>query len=645
VQGQSGYSGVGWYGAHLYVAPFDPNVIAQANGGSILLSRDGGLTWTQPAGNWHVDTHGFAFHPLDPKRMVLATDGGVAVSGDGGSTFQAANRGFPTVQFYSCAIGLGDSSTVLAGTQDNWMSVYRGAPGGIWEYSFPPGLGDVGGITVNPASPNQISAVTAGAADWYSTDDGRSWVGTRGHGIPADEGAPWAPRLARSPLHPERVYLGARRLEASADGGQTWHPIVVRPDLRNVIVDIAISPVDDREIWTLWSDAKVFVSQDTGATWQEHSPVSQFRGGVRISAGPIKGSAYVALSGVEGPRLFRTRNGGIAWADISQDLPDIAINQVLADPREAGRLVVATDAGVALSENDGDDWQDFSGDLPRAVVFDLCLDPSSGRLGAATYGRGLWELKPPAQCSADANTLCLNNGRFEVKAKWATASESGDAQVAQITPDTGYFYFFNPANVEVVAKLIDGCGLNDNFWFFAGGLTNVRTVITVRDSQTGEIKTYTNPQGKPFQPLQDTRAFGTCGTASTRAKNQVEDLQPVSVDRSVSGTSLFLSNERFKVDVTWHTADGKSGSGMPVALTNDTGYFWFFAGSNVEMVVKVLRGCDLNSNYWVFAGGLTDVETVVTVTDTLTGKIKTYTNPQKTPFQPVQDTSAFATCP
>jgi hypothetical protein len=35
----------------------------------------------------------------------------------------------------------------------------------------------------------------------------------------------------------------------------------------------------------------------------------------------------------------------------------------------------------------------------------------------------------------------------------------------------------------------------------------------------------------------------------------------------------------------------------------------------------------------------------LTVTDTQTGTIETYTNPQGTPFEPIQDTNAFATCP
>jgi len=63
------------------------------------------------------------------------------------------------------------------------------------------------------------------------------------------------------------------------------------------------------------------------------------------------------------------------------------------------------------------------------------------------------------------------------------------------------------------------------------------------------------------------------------------------------------------------------------------------------LVVKVLNACGFNARCWTFAGGLTDVNVIMTVTDTQTGTVKTYTNPQGTAFQPIQDTSAFATCP
>jgi hypothetical protein len=64
----------------------------------------------------------------------------------------------------------------------------------------------------------------------------------------------------------------------------------------------------------------------------------------------------------------------------------------------------------------------------------------------------------------------------------------------------------------------------------------------------------------------------------------------------------------------------------------------------VELVVKVLTGCSVNDHYWVFAGGLTDVFVELKVTDALTGVMKSYSNALGTPFQPIQDSSAFP-CP
>lgn len=110
------------------------------------------------------------------------------------------------------------------------------------------------------------------------------------------------------------------------------------------------------------------------------------------------------------------------------------------------------------------------------------------------------------------------------------------------------------------------------------------------------------------------------------------------------GTQLCLNNGRFKVTANWQSTTA-AGAGSPVQMTSDTGYFWFFNAANVEMVIKVLNACTLNSRYWVFAGGLTNINVIVTVTDLQNGTVRTYLNPQSTAFQPVQDTSAFATCP
>jgi V8-like Glu-specific endopeptidase len=116
----------------------------------------------------------------------------------------------------------------------------------------------------------------------------------------------------------------------------------------------------------------------------------------------------------------------------------------------------------------------------------------------------------PTACTQSATTICLADGRFAVSATWRTNDGSGNGQAVRLTTDTGYFTFFNANNVEAVIKLINACTFNQRFWVFAGGLTNVNVVITVRDTKNGTVKTYTNPSNTAFQPVQDTSAFATC---------------------------------------------------------------------------------------------------------------------------------------
>ena len=108
----------------------------------------------------------------------------------------------------------------------------------------------------------------------------------------------------------------------------------------------------------------------------------------------------------------------------------------------------------------------------------------------------------------------------------------------------------------------------------------------------------------------------------------------------------FASNAgRFAVSADFKpTPEGPSSPATAVPLTGDTGYFWFFDPVNIELVVKVLDACPVNQHHWVFAGGLTNVGVELKVTDTLTGDVQDYSNSAGSPFQPIQDSSAFF-CP
>ncbi|MCP4663199.1 MAG: hypothetical protein GY856_48020 [bacterium] len=108
---------------------------------------------------------------------------------------------------------------------------------------------------------------------------------------------------------------------------------------------------------------------------------------------------------------------------------------------------------------------------------------------------------------------------------------------------------------------------------------------------------------------------------------------------------LLLNGDRFAVEASWAASGGAGGGGVPVELTDDSGYFWFFDPGNVELVVKVLDACqEPYRRFWFFAAGLTNVEVTLKVTDLETGVEKTYFNPLGSEFPPILDTNAFATC-
>jgi hypothetical protein len=96
---------------------------------------------------------------------------------------------------------------------------------------------------------------------------------------------------------------------------------------------------------------------------------------------------------------------------------------------------------------------------------------------------------------------------------------------------------------------------------------------------------------------------------------------------------------RYEVEVTWKTAT-QTGAGTAVSDSGNTGFFWFFGPENLELVVKVLDGTGINGKAWVFYGSLSDVEYTVRVTDTQTGRVKTYRNQQGN-LSGVADTSAL----
>lgn len=168
------------------------------------------------------------------------------------------------------------------------------------------------------------------------------------------------------------------------------------------------------------------------------------------------------------------------------------------------------------------------------------------------------------------------------------------------------------------------------------------------DFGDGATSTQRDPSHTYVGPGSYTVVLEVTGPAGSNQKRKGDFIQVTAGGGGTctpGSTALCLNDGRFRVELEWATAQGDRGWGQAVSLTGDTGYFWIFNDANVECVVKVLRACGVNGHYWVFAAGLTNVEVELTVEDTMTGLVQRYHNAQGAPFQPVQDTDAFATCP
>jgi hypothetical protein len=129
-----------------------------------------------------------------------------------------------------------------------------------------------------------------------------------------------------------------------------------------------------------------------------------------------------------------------------------------------------------------------------------------------------WKLRLDAQAGVYARRfsltcgtggeLCLNGGRFRAEVTWRVPATGagGEAQPISLTGDTGAFWFFNPANYELIVKVLDGNWVNRHFWVFYGALTDVEFDLTVTDTVTGLQRTYHNPAGT-MASRADTQAF------------------------------------------------------------------------------------------------------------------------------------------
>lgn len=104
------------------------------------------------------------------------------------------------------------------------------------------------------------------------------------------------------------------------------------------------------------------------------------------------------------------------------------------------------------------------------------------------------------------------------------------------------------------------------------------------------------------------------GTWTLAAVIDEEDPFEKTLEIDPATQALLLHREEFRVQVEWSTPDGHlQGNGYAVPLSKESGIFWFFQGSNPEIMVKILDGRPVNGYWWVFISSNTSLQFTVHV--------------------------------
>ncbi|HKF59085.1 MAG TPA: sialidase, partial [Blastocatellia bacterium] len=220
-----------FYFANLIVNPKNENSIYKA-GGSLIVSNDGGKSFSNISGGAHGDFHCVWIDPDNTDHVITGDDGGVWYSYDAANRWWKAQN-LPVSQFYHVSLDMDMPYHVYGGLQDNssWVGDSQ-YPGGItnsqWENMYG---GDGFWMFSDTSDPDYLYAESQGG------EIGR--VNRKTHELRNIKPLPgykegklrynWNTPIHMSPTQKGTVYIGAQFLFRSRDHGQTWDRI--SPDL------------------------------------------------------------------------------------------------------------------------------------------------------------------------------------------------------------------------------------------------------------------------------------------------------------------------------------------------------------------------------------------------------------------------------
>ena len=255
---------------------------------------------------------------------------------------------------------------------------------------------------------------------------------------------------------------------------------------------------------------------------------------------------------------------------------------------------------------------------------------------------------------------------------------------------SGLLYFFDRDNVEVLVKVLDGCGVNGHRWVFVAPVTDLAFRLSIRGPYVHYVQglrrywhydskrrpqdriwrneTVGNPKGRTARTVSDTTAFpcttaevaaarakaadageGASAFAASGSRPATTSTAPASATRlaagaatdcTPSGPALALSGG-YTVSMCYETSAGAVGQARDWGLdSSQSALLYFFDRNNVEVLIKVLDGCGVNGHRWVFVAPVTDLAFNLHV-ESPAGERWTHRNRLGQTADAAGDTSAF----
>jgi len=219
-----------WYYTRVIIDPKNPEVVYVLNV-DFLKSIDGGKTFKKVS-TLHGDHHDLWIDPEDGHRMILADDGGAQISFDGGSNWSTYHNQ-PTAQFYRVTTDTHFPYRILGAQQDNSTVriLSRGPSGAITENDWSATAGaESGYVVADPLNPDIVYGGNYGGylsrLDHKTGEDRAVSVWPES---PIGEGADvqkyrfqWNFPIFFSPHNPKKLYACGNMLFATENEGANW---------------------------------------------------------------------------------------------------------------------------------------------------------------------------------------------------------------------------------------------------------------------------------------------------------------------------------------------------------------------------------------------------------------------------------------